>query len=255
MKQRLQKILSQAGIASRRAAEELILEGRVEVDGEVVRTLGASADPELQDVRVDGSRVRTSRRRRYLALHKPPGYVTTRSDPGRRPTVMSLLPARFQSLFPVGRLDMATSGLLILTDDGELAQRLTHPRYGVTKTYLATALGEISAGTLTRAMRGILVDGERLFVDSARILTVRQGRESKKMKTRFRVSLRQGRNREIRRLFGALGHTVVELHRERVGPLSLRGLERGSYRALEPDEVRSLGESSAARPARRTRGK
>ncbi len=173
MRERLQKILANAGIASRRAAEKLIEEGRVEVDGRVVKELGTSADPDTQEIRVDGTRVRAGRlkkTRRYVALNKPKGYVTTRSDPGRRPTVMELLPHSFQTLYPVGRLDMGSTGLLILTDDGELAHKLTHPRFGVEKSYLVTLAGQPDKKTLDRATRGIVVDGERLAVEDVEIL-------------------------------------------------------------------------------------
>lgn len=255
MKHRLQKIISRAGIASRRAAEGLILEGRVTVDGHVVKELGSSADPDTQDIRVDGSRVRAQSPRRYLALNKPPGYVTTRSDPSRRKTVMELLPVSLRSVFPVGRLDMATSGLLVLTDDGELAQRLTHPKYGVSKTYLVTVEGLPTESVLVKAERGIVVDGERLAVDRARVVTGRPGRNVSKPRTRLRVTLHQGRNRELRRLFAALGHPVVELHREQIGPLSVKGLSPGAYRALTGAEVAALRGRPSSPRSRRTRVK
>ena len=240
MKQRLQKILSRAGIVSRRAAEGLILEGRVEVDGVVVKKLGTLVDELEQDIRVDGARVRPARRRRYVMLHKPRGYVTTRSDPSRRPTVMTLLPARYQTLFPVGRLDMATSGLLLLTDDGELAQKIAHPRYGVPKTYAVAVAGQPTERVLERAVRGITVSGERLRLDDVRMVGVTRRRAKDGSVSRLRVTLRQGRNREIRRLFRALGYPVVELHRDRIGPLSARGLAAGAFRALTAAEVEAL---------------
>ena len=255
MKQRLQKILSHAGIASRRAAEQLILEGAVTVDGHVVKVLGSSADPDTQDIRVDGARVRARSARRYFALNKPAGYVTTRSDPSRRKTVMELLPISFQSVFPIGRLDMASSGLLVLTDDGELAQRLTHPKYRVEKTYLATVMGIPGPNVLTKASRGIVVDGERLSIGSARVVTTRRSRDAAKPRTRIRVTLRQGRNREIRRLFRALGHPVVELHREQIGTLSVVGIAPGAFRRLTPQEIAELQGETAPKRARRTRVK
>lgn len=264
MRERLQKILSNAGIASRRAAERLIEEGRVEVDGKVVRELGTSADPESQDIRVDGARVRPGRPRRYIALHKPKGFVTTRSDPGRRPTVMELLPPSFRNLYPVGRLDMGSTGLLILTDDGELAQKLTHPRFGVEKSYLVTVAGQPDQKTLERATRGIVVDGERLSLEAVERLGGRLRQASAKAgkperrpatsdslaeRTRLRVTLRRGKNREIRRLFETLGYPVVDLHRERIGGLSVQGIPPGGFRPLSPAEVELL----SRRPAR-TRG-
>lgn len=242
--ERLQKILSAAGVASRRAAETMILEGRVQVNGEVVTKLGSSADPEKDDIRVDGSRVRSPRARRYVALHKPKGYVTTRSDPSRRRTVMDLLPHTYRSLYPVGRLDMGTTGLLILTDDGELAQALAHPRYGVPKTYLVTVSGLPDEKALERATRGIVVEGERLSVDAVDVLGSRADGE----KTRLRVRLQKGRNREIRRLFQTLGLPVADLHRERIGPLSVRGIPRGGFRLLHDVEVEAL-RRAASRPS------
>ncbi len=244
MKERLQKVLSRAGIASRRAAEQLIEEGRVEVDGLVVTELGSSADPSKQDIRVDGTRVRPRAKRRYLALNKPRGYVTTRSDPSRRPTVMELLPATYQTLFPVGRLDMGSTGLLLLTDDGELAQKLTHPRFGVKKTYLVTVAGLPTRSILERTTRGVFIDGERLVVDEVAVVGAprepRRGSESERKRTRLRVVLRQGKNREIRRLFRVLGYPVRELHRERVGSLSSRGIPPGGFRKLTSVEIEKL---------------
>jgi len=258
VKERLQKILSNAGIASRRAAEKLIEEGRVEVDGRVVRELGTSADPETQDIRFDGTRVRAGKPRRYIALNKPKGYVTTRSDPGRRPTVMELLPPAFRNLYPVGRLDMGSTGLLILTDDGELALRLTHPRFGIEKSYLVTLAGQPDEKTLDRATRGIVVDGERLALEEVEVLggrvrnaSAKAGRpdrrpprstptDSLSERTRLRATLRRGKNREIRRLFEALGFPVVDLHRERIGGLAVKGIPPGGFRPLSRGEVELL---------------
>jgi len=248
VRERLQKILSSAGVASRRAAEKLIEEGRVEVDGRVVRELGTSADPETQEIRVDGTRVRPGKPRRYVALHKPKGYVTTRSDPGRRPTVMELLPPALRNLYPVGRLDMGSTGLLILTDDGELAHKLTHPRFGIEKSYLVTLAGQPDKKTLDRATRGIVVEGERLALEEVEVLGGRPDRrpprvtptDSLSERTRLRATLRRGKNREIRRLFEALGFPVVDLHRERIGGLSVRGIPPGGFRPLSRSEVELL---------------
>src|SRR5437764_12785046 len=158
---RLQKILSQAGIASRRAAERLMLEGRVTVNGVTVRELGTKADPSHDDIRVDGRRVRRQARTRYLLLNKPRGYVTTRSDPQRRPTVLDLLRGVKEYVYPVGRLDFDSEGLLLLTNDGDLAARLTHPRHGVPRVYEARVLGVPDARDLERLSHGIVIDGRR----------------------------------------------------------------------------------------------
>ena len=259
MKERLQKILANAGIASRRAAETMIQEGRVEVDGRVVRELGTSADPEVQEIRVDGTRVRPGKPRRTVALNKPKGYVTTRSDPGHRPTVMELLPHALQSLYPVGRLDMGSTGLLILTDDGELAQRLTHPRFGVEKSYVVTVAGRPDGKILDRAIRGIVVEGERLALEDIEVLGGRSDRrpsetDSRGDRTRLRATLRRGKYREIRRLFETLGHPVIDLHRERIGGLSVQGIPPGGFRPLSRAEVELLEKRPPKPRDRRRKG-
>ncbi len=263
--ERLHKTIARSGLASRRQAEQIIAAGRVRVGGEIVTRVGAKVDPRKDDIRVDGVRVRPDRPRRYILLNKPPGYLTTRSDPRRRPTVMQLLPIAMRSLFPVGRLDMATSGLLLLTDDGDFALRVAHPRYGITKTYTVTVRGMPSERSLQRAKKGIRGEGQLLRVSSVRLLSrgtggsrrrgnaskkpARPGRSGKPAKpetTRLRVVLNEGRYREIWRLFKALGHPVIELHREKVGFLDDRGLASGAFRSLEPGEVsRLLGNPKA----------
>ena len=252
--ERLQKLIAAAGIASRRRAEQLIAEGRVTMDGEVVRLPGVRADPSLSDIRVDGARLRNlGKPRRYVVLNKPIGHLTTRSDPGRRPTVMDLLPHSFRSLVPVGRLDGNSSGLVLFTDDGELAQRVAHPRYGIPKTYYATVRGLPEESTLERAQRGVRVDGEALRLDNVEVVTrFPHGAESKR-RTRLRVTLRGGRNREIRRVMSVLGHPVLELHRTRIGCLADTGLAPGRWRKLRATEVQELqeliGRSSGGLPA------
>src|SRR5207342_2657235 len=161
MMERLQKILSQAGVASRRASEQLMLDGRVSVNGTTVRELGTKADPSSDDIRVDGRRVKLPERHRYLLLNKPRGYVTTRSDPERRPTVMDLLRGVGDYVYPVGRLDYDSEGLLILTNDGDLAARLTHPRHGVPRVYEATVLGVPDEHDVQRLAKGVTIDGRR----------------------------------------------------------------------------------------------
>ena len=241
--ERLQKLIAAAGIASRRSAERMIAEGRVTVDGEVVRVPGVRADPALQDIRVDGARLRKlGKPRRYLVLNKPLGHLTTRSDPGRRPTVMDLLPHSFRSLVPVGRLDGNSSGLVLLTDDGELAQRVTHPRYRLPKTYYATVRGLPEEDVLERARRGIRVDGEGLRLDHVEVIARFPHRAESKRRARLRVTLGGGRNREIRRVLSVLGHPVLELHRTRIGCLADTGLTPGSWRKLSAEEVEELKE-------------
>ena len=194
--------------------------------------------------------MRPDRHRRYILLNKPTGYLTTRSDPRRRPTVMQLLPIAMRSLFPVGRLDMATSGLLLLTDDGNFALRVAHPRYGITKTYVVTVRGLPSERSLQRAKKGIRGEGQLLRVSSVRLLS-----SKKPESTRLRVVLNEGRYREIWRLFKALGYPVIELHREKVGFLDDRGLASGAFRSLQPGEVSRLLGSSVAGPKSSARGR
>lgn len=257
--QRLHKLIAAAGIASRRAAERLIADGRVTVDGQVIRTPGVKCDPEASEIRVDGARLRAlNRARRYLILNKPLGHLTTRSDPARRPTVMDLLPLSFRSLVPVGRLDGQSSGLVLMTDDGELAQRVAHPRYRLPKTYYATVRGLPDEAALERARRGVRVDGDSLRLDQVEVIARFPHRSESKCRARLRVVLRGGRNREIRRVLSVLGHPVLELHRTRIGSLADDGLLPGRWRKLAPPEVEELragirrasGETGASRSPR-----
>jgi 23S rRNA pseudouridine2605 synthase len=249
---RLQKILSQAGVASRRAAEKLILDGRVAVNGQTVRELGTKADPG-DDIRVDGRRIRPAERKRYILLNKPAGFVTTRSDPQRRRTVLDLLAGVREYVYPVGRLDYDTEGLLLLTNDGELAAALTHPRHGVERTYEARVAGVPDEDALDRLRRGVPLDGHRtrpadvflLTRDRARhSVTSRGERQSsgreKKVRSVLRLTIREGRNRQVRRMCEAVGHPVESLRRTRIGPISDRQLKPGEWRELTPKEVEKL---------------
>jgi 23S rRNA pseudouridine2605 synthase len=229
---RLNKALSAAGLGSRRAVEELVRAGRVSVDGQVVADLGRRVDPARDRVEVDGSRVVLDQRRRYWLLNKPPGVVSTAADPEGRPTVVGLVPEE-PRVFPVGRLDRDTEGLLLLTNDGPLAYRLTHARYGVEKRYLAE-VDRLPADAPARLRRGVeLEDG------TARPVRVRVVAASGRRQM-VEVVLVEGRNREVRRLLDAVGAPVRRLVRTAVGPIRLRGLAPGEYRALRPDEIRSL---------------
>ena len=235
---RLQKILSAAGVASRRVAETLIVEGRVSVNGEVVRELGSKADPDRDDIRVDGRRVKAAGKRWYLLLNKPRGYVCTRSDPEGRPTIMALLGpiAAREYLYPVGRLDFDSEGLLLVTNDGDLAARLTHPRHGVEREYEARVRGVPDAGALARLARGVTIEGRR--TGPAEVALVREvpGRDQAIVS----VVVREGRNRQVRRMCEAIGHPVVRLKRVRIGPLADATLAPGEVRELAPREVASL---------------
>lgn len=232
MEERLQKILSRAGVASRRAAETLLAEGRITVNGQVVSEPGTRADIARDDVRVDGVRVRAPERPVYLALNKPKGVVSTRRDPGRRPTVMDLVPP-VRGLFPIGRLDVTTEGLILLTNDGAFAERVAHPRYEVARVYLAKVHGVPEATTLERMRKGVTVEGDRLSADRVRILKAEGN-------AWLEVTLHEGRHHEVRRLMQAVGHPVSKLKRLAIGPVTVRGLDLGAHRALTPAEVAGL---------------
>jgi len=234
--QRLQKILSQAGIASRRAAERLIADGRVSVNGETVREMGVKADPTVDDIRVDGRRVKSAERPRYILLNKPKGYVTTRSDPQRRSTVLDLVSGVREYVYPVGRLDYDSEGLLLLTNDGDLAAKLTHPRHGVERTYEARVAGMPDRDAIDRLRRGIPLDGHRTLPATVMLVNERR-RDGNGL---LRITIREGRNRQVRRMCEAVGHPVQTLRRIRFGPLEVRGLGVGQWRDLTPSEVEKL---------------
>lgn len=245
MRTRLQKLLADAGVASRRGAEALIRAGRVRVDGQPA-ALGASADPERETVSVDGHPLRVAPRA-YWLLHKPRRVVTTRSDPQGRPTVMDLLPApaRRLRLYPVGRLDFDSEGLVLLTNDGALAQRLLHPSYESEKEYLVDVRGVPADDALGRLAAGFaLAPGERPTAPAG-VERVRTG--ARGASARVRVVLREGRKRQLRRAFAALGHPVERLVRVRIGPLRLRGLAPGEARALSRAERAALERHAHAR--------
>jgi 23S rRNA pseudouridine2605 synthase len=232
VEERLQKILSRAGIASRRGAETVMSQGRVTVNGTAATRLGTKADISRDDIRVDGVRLRPPKEPVYLLLNKPKGVITTRHDPEGRATVMDLVPA-VQGLFPVGRLDVSTEGLLLLTNDGGFAERVAHPRYEVPRVYQAKVRGIPDAQTLAGLRRGVRVEGERLAVDKVRILEADNN-------AWLELTLHEGKHHVVRRLLEAVGHPVSKLRRVALGPLTTRGLEAGQFRHLTPQEVRSL---------------
>ena len=231
---RLQKFLSQAGVASRRAAETLMRAGRVRVNGEPATEPGTKVDPARDVVEVDGRRVRPAAPL-WIALHKPRGYVTTRRDPQGRPTVYDLLPRQHHGLFHVGRLDYDSEGLLLLTNDGDAAERLQHPRYEVDRIYHV----EID-GVLGMAAQRALLDGIRLEDGSARARALHRLGGAARRGERWAIALREGRKREVRRMFDAIGHPVRRLRRVSFGPIELGALEEGRWRRLAAAEVRAL---------------
>jgi len=234
--ERLQKILSQAGIASRRASEKLMLEGRVSVNGATVTELGTKADLSRDDIRVDGRRIKAPERHRYLLLNKPRGYVTTRSDPQKRATVLDLLRGVREYVYPVGRLDYDSEGLLILTNDGDLAARLTHPRHGVPRVYEARVLGEPDAHDIGRLAKGVPVDGRR--TSPAEVVALGPGH--------LRITVREGRNRQVRKMCEAIGHPVDALRRVAIGPIRDPKLKPGQWRELTDQEVARLRRAVSA---------
>ena len=251
MEERLQKVLAQAGIASRRAAEKLIAQGRVTVNGKTVLEMGTKADLSTDEIRVDGSRIKGTDRRRYILLYKPAGFVTTLKDPQRRRTVMELVGGVREYVYPVGRLDYDTEGLLLLTNDGDLAARLTHPRHGVDRTYEARVLGLPDEDDLERLRTGIPLDGHRTLPADAKLLN----RSPNDREGVVLLTIREGRNRQVRRMLEAVGHPVSSLRRVRIGPLSDKRLRPGDWRELTPAEVTSLTVAAAKAdpPKRRVR--
>jgi 23S rRNA pseudouridine2605 synthase len=235
---RIQKILSAAGVASRRTAESLIIQGRVSVNGRMVDALGTRADPERDDIRVDGRRIRAAERKQYLLLNKPRGYVTTRSDPGGRPTVMDLVKGIREYVYPVGRLDYDSEGLLLLTNDGELAARLTHPRHEIERVYEARVRGVPDQRSLDRLKSGVVIEGRKTapaHVKLAKKIEAESGLQSVLL-----IGIHEGRRRQVRNMCDAIGHPIVRLRRVRIGPIKDELLKTGHFRHLTPAEVAKL---------------
>ena len=228
---RLQKLLAQSGVASRRKCEELMLEGLVVVDGEVVTRLGTKVDPVTAVIRVDGKRLPPVSPNVYLVLNKPRGVVSTMSDPEGRPTISDLVADRPERLFHVGRLDTDTSGLLLLTNDGDFAQRMAHPSYEVDKTYVAEVDGVVTRATVKRLLAGVTLEDGPVEVSAAKVVSTSTDRSI------VEVVIHEGRNRIVRRLLDEVGHPVRKLTRTAIGPVLLRGLKRGDLRELTLDEL------------------
>jgi len=230
---RLQKFLAEAGVASRRAAEGMIVEGRVAVNGETITELGTRIEPARDHVTLDGRPLR-AKRKLYIALNKPPGFVSTRLDPEQRNTLGDLLPKEWSNLFPVGRLDYASEGLIFLTNDGDFCLKLTHPRYGVPKKYRVTVEGRVDDEIGKRLVSGVVHEGERLRAKKVRVLA------SNNSTSLLEIELAEGKNRELRRMFEVLGRRVTKLQRIQIGPIKLGELRIGRWRALTEAEIKSL---------------
>ncbi|MFW6437464.1 MAG: pseudouridine synthase [Armatimonadota bacterium] len=240
--ERLQKLLARAGLGSRRSCEELISAGRVTVNGKKIEKLGVKASPD-DDIRVDGRPINIPKGHVYLVLNKPPGYVTTKDDPHGRPTVMDLVPNELRDrVFPVGRLDQDSTGLLMLTDDGNLAQRLLHPKHHVEKEYLADVEGTPSESQLRRLRSGVELEDGR--TQPAEVMLVAQGSGE----ARLRVTITEGRNRQVRRMCAAIGHPVRRLKRVAMGPLRLGELSLGAVRKLTESQVQALRQAAGMPP-------
>ena len=236
---RLEKFLSQSGIASRRDVKKYIAAGRVSVNGERVLIPGTHIDPQRTEITFDGEPIRGKPKRIYLMLNKPVGYITTVRDERGRPTVMELVSDISERVYPVGRLDLDTEGLLLLTNDGDFAHRILHPSHEIQKTYIAWVEGQPNRREIQRLREGIEI--EEGVITSAKVNQIgkREGQ------TQFRVIIHEGRKRQIRRMFHAVGHDVLYLKRVRIGSLSLGQLLIGKYRPLTPAEIESLNREVA----------
>ena len=241
MKERLQKILARAGHGSRRAAETLISAGRVRVNGVVVSALGAQADPDIDSIEVDGAAIALAAPHVYLAMNKPTGVVTTASDPQGRRTVMELLPTTLPPhVFPIGRLDRDTEGLLLFTSDGEFAHRMAHPRYEMDKEYFALVAGTPERAALDALRSGVVIEGKRTSPATVEGATPPQGFAGAAGHAWLRLVIHEGRKRQVRLMCAAVGHPVKTLVRTRIGGVTLARLARGKTRALSSREVAEL---------------
>jgi 23S rRNA pseudouridine2605 synthase len=236
---RLQKFLAEAGVASRRASEQIIASGRVTINGKIVRELGSKVDPARDEVAVDGVPLK-AKRKLYLAVNKPPGYICSRHDPLSRRSVNDLLPKEWKNLQTIGRLDYHSEGLIFLTNDGEFSLHLTHPRYGVRKKYIVTVEGRVEPHRLAPMLQGVFHEGERLKADRVHVLAANNSRST------VEIELSEGKNREVRRLFASQKLTIERLQRVQIGPIKLGELPSGKWRTLSATEIKSLLSSGPA---------
>lgn len=231
---RLQKILSRAGVASLRQAEKMITAGRVEVDGAVVTRLGTKVDSDVSQIKIDGREISSASKKVYFLLNKPTGYLTTRFDPKSRPTIMDLIKEINFSVYPVGRLDFDTEGLLLLTNDGDLTFKLTHPKFEIEKEYLVEVEGILKDIEIKKIQTGIELEDGPTAPAKISGLTINKG------KTKFFLTIHEGKKRQIRRMTEVLGHLVVFLRRIRIGPIRLGDLASGTFRPLEEAEIKAI---------------
>ena len=234
MLERLQKVLAKAGIASRRGAEELIRQGKVRVDGRVVTEMGIKVDPETQDIQCDGITLTSQEKKVYILLHKPTGYLSTVDDPQGRPIVTDLLKNIKERVYPVGRLDLDTEGALLLTNDGELAQKILHPSHEVNKTYVARVKGVPGRKKLDTLSKGIELEGRKTWPASIKVM------KTEAQSAVIEITIHEGRKRQIRKMFDAIGHPVLGLKRIAYGKLKLGELRPGKYRFLTPADIKFI---------------
>jgi 23S rRNA pseudouridine2605 synthase len=234
MLERLQKVLAKAGFASRRRAEELIRQGKVRVDGKVVTEMGTKVDPKTQDIECEGVTLASQEEKVYILLHKPSGYLSTVDDPQGRPIVTDLLNNIKERVYPVGRLDLDTEGALLLTNDGELAQKILHPSHEVNKTYVATVKGLPGKNKLDALSKGIELEGRKTWPASIEVL------KTKAQSATIQITIHEGKKRQVRKMFEAIGHPVLELKRTAYGKLELGELRPGKYRFLTPGDIKFI---------------
>ena len=232
---RVQKYLADSGIASRRKCEEYILEGRVKVNGKVITQLGMKIDLDIDKVEFDNKLVKEQNHKEYILLNKPIGYVTTVKDQFGRPTVMELIKSKYR-VVPVGRLDMYTSGALILTNDGDFINKITHPKHEIEKTYNVTIRGEINNSEIDMLKNGVDIDGYITKPAKVRILKV----ESEKNITRIEIKIHEGKNRQVRKMLKSIGKNVIALHRAAIGTIKVNDLKIGQYRNLTEKEIKNI---------------
>jgi len=232
--ERLQKFLAQAGVASRRKSEELILQGRVKVNGRVMQELGTKINPSADNIHIDGRLLERKEEHIYILLNKPKGYISTVKDNHGRKTVLELIPKNIGRLYPVGRLDSQTTGLLLLTNDGELTYKLTHPKHGFSKTYRASVKGKLTVEAVTNLENGVTLDDGVTAPAKVNVLEIKDG------KSIAEITIREGKNRQVRRMFDAIGFPILSLKRSSFGFLTLKGVAPGKYRYLTTYEVNKL---------------
>lgn len=246
---RLQKYLADAGVASRRASEKIIAEGRVAVNGEIIREMGVQVDENYDEVTVDGERIKNTVKKEYIMLNKPVGFITTVSDDKGRPTVMELVSDINARIYPVGRLDYDTEGLLLLTNDGDLTYRITHPKHDIKKTYVAEVTGDVSMETIVQLRRGVVIDGQKTSPAEVEVVGATQ------YGTKIEITIHEGRNRQVRKMFEALGCIVKKLRRTHEAGLTLGHLPLGKWRKLSESEVNMLKKIEAEGSKQKASGK